>query len=57
MTAYDHLSKEDAVVLLIDHQAGLLSLVQDFSPEEFRNNVMALADLAVFFKLPTILND
>jgi nicotinamidase-related amidase len=55
MTAYDHLSKEDAVVLLIDHQAGLLSLVQDFTPDEFRNNVMALADLAKFFNLPTIL--
>jgi hypothetical protein len=31
------LSTEDAAVLLIDHQAGLLSLVQDYSPDEFRN--------------------
>lgn len=49
------LSAEDAVVLLVDHQAGLLSLVQDYSPEEFRNNVLALADIAKLFKLPTIL--
>lgn len=55
MTKYNHLSKEDAVVLLVDHQAGLSSLVQDFGPDEFKNNVLALADLAKFFDLPTIL--
>jgi len=52
---YNRLSKEDAVVLLIDHQAGLISLVQDYSPNEFKNNVLALAELAKFFNLPTIL--
>lgn len=52
---YRRLSKDDAVVLLIDHQAGLVSLVQDFSPDEFKNNVLALADTAKFFKLPVIL--
>jgi nicotinamidase-related amidase len=49
------LAVTDAAVLLVDHQAGLLSLVQDYSPDEFRNNVMALADIAKLFKLPTIL--
>lgn len=52
---YNRLSKEDAVVLLIDHQAGLISLVQDYSPNEFKNNVLALAELAKFFNLSTIL--
>ncbi|MGH8563717.1 MAG: isochorismate family cysteine hydrolase YcaC [Gammaproteobacteria bacterium] len=52
---YNRLSKDNAVVLLIDHQAGLISLVQDFSPGEFKNNVLALANSAKFFKLPTIL--
>jgi nicotinamidase-related amidase len=42
-------------VLLIDHQSGLISLVQDFSPGEFKNNVLALAAVAKFFGLPTIL--
>ena len=42
---YNRLSKDDAVVLLVDHQAGLISLVQDFSPGEFKNNVLALADV------------
>src|SRR3954466_1189173 len=49
------LSVDDAAVLLIDHQAGLLSLVQDYRPDEFRNNVLALADTARHFRLPTIL--
>lgn len=52
---YTRLSKENAAVLFVDHQSGLMSLVQDFSPDEFKNNVLALADLAKFFKLPTIL--
>jgi nicotinamidase-related amidase len=52
---YCRLSKDDAAVLLIDHQAGLISLVQDFSPGEFKNNVLALAAIAKYYKLPTIL--
>lgn len=52
---YNRLNKDDAIVLLVDHQTGLISLVQDFSPNEFKNNVLALADLARFFNLPTIL--
>src|SRR5262245_57681780 len=54
-TVDTRLSVDQAAVLLIDHQAGLLSLVQDYSPDEFRNNVLALADIAKLFKLPTIL--
>jgi nicotinamidase-related amidase len=49
------LSADNAAVLLVDHQAGLLSLVQDYSPDEFKNNVLALAAIARLFKLPTIL--
>jgi len=52
---YIRLDKNNAAVLLIDHQAGLLSLVRDIEPDKFKNNVLALADLAKYFKLPTIL--
>lgn len=52
---YHWLSKDNAVLLLVDHQAGLISLVQDFSPNEFKNNVLALAACGKYFKLPTIL--
>lgn len=49
------LSADKALLLLVDHQAGLLSLVQDFGPDEFKNNVLALAETGKLFKLPTIL--
>ncbi|WP_297325034.1 isochorismate family cysteine hydrolase YcaC [Nitrosomonas sp.] len=52
---YNRLSKDDAVLLLVDHQAGLISLVQDFSPNEFKNNVLALTACGKYFQLPTIL--
>ncbi len=52
---YHRLDKNNAAVLLVDHQSGLISLVQDFSPGEFKNSVLALADLAKYFKLPVIL--
>nr|WP_272425643.1 isochorismate family cysteine hydrolase YcaC [Polyangium jinanense] len=54
-TPYTRLDKNNAAVLLVDHQAGLLSLVRDFDPDRFKNNVLALADLAKYFNLPTIL--
>ena len=52
---YVRLDKENAAVLLVDHQAGLLSLVRDIDPDKFKNNVLAVADLAKYFGLPTIL--
>jgi nicotinamidase-related amidase len=52
---YTRLDKKNAAVLMVDHQAGLLSLVRDFDPDAFKNNVLALADLARYFGLPTIL--
>lgn len=55
MKDYPRLNKDDAAVLLVDHQTGLLSLVRDIQPDTFKNNVLALADLANYFKLPTIL--
>lgn len=52
---YKRLDKHDVAVLLVDHQSGLVNLVHDFSPDEFKNNVLALADAAKYFQLPTIL--
>ncbi|AHB49319.1 hypothetical protein W911_14220 [Hyphomicrobium nitrativorans NL23] len=52
---YIRLDKDNAAVLLVDHQTGLLSLVRDIDPDKFKNNVLALADIAAYFKLPTIL--
>lgn len=52
---YVRLDKNNAAVLLVDHQTGLLSLVRDIDPDKFKNNVLALADCAKYFELPTIL--
>ncbi|EEM10776.1 hydrolase [Bacillus pseudomycoides] len=53
---YSRLSKNDAAVLLVDHQTGLISsLVRDYGVDEFKNNVLALANTAKFFDLPVIL--
>ncbi|MBE8718263.1 isochorismate family cysteine hydrolase YcaC [Cellvibrio polysaccharolyticus] len=52
---YVRLNKDDVAVLLVDHQTGLLSLVRDIDPDKFKNNVLALGDIAEYFKLPTIL--
>ncbi|CAM3847714.1 isochorismate family cysteine hydrolase YcaC [Bordetella tumulicola] len=54
-TPYKRLDKAQAAVLLVDHQTGLLSLVRDIDPDKFKNNVLAMADLAKYFELPTIL--
>jgi len=52
---YVRLEKGNAACLLVDHQVGLFSLVDDFAPEVFKNNVLALAACAKYFKMPTIL--
>jgi len=53
--SYSRLDKNNAAVLLVDHQVGLLSLVRDIDPDRFKNNVLALGDLAAYFRLPVIL--
>ncbi len=52
---YRRLDKNDVAVLMVDHQTGLTNLVKDFSPDDFKNGVLALADSAKYFNLPTIL--
>jgi nicotinamidase-related amidase len=52
---YQRLSSDDAAMLLVDHQSGLCNCVGDFSPDDFKNNVLALGASAKYFQLPTIL--
>jgi len=51
---YRRLDKNDAAVLLVDHQTGLCNGIQDQSLTEFNSAVTALAKLAKTFALPTI---
>lgn len=52
---YASIDRDDIVLLLVDHQVGLMSLVRDVPPDTFRNNVKALAATAKHFNIPTIL--
>jgi len=44
-----------AVLLLVDHQTGLNSLVHDFQSDEFKNNVLFLAETAKEAGIPVVL--
>ena len=43
---HDVLTPENATVLLIDHQVGLMNIVRDIGAEEFKSNVLGLARTA-----------
>ena len=45
----------NAALLLIDHQVGLMQLPHDMFTREFRNNILGLAKTAKLFELPVIL--
>ena len=51
----ESLTSQNATLLLIDHQVGLMQIVRDMSPEEFKNNIVGLAKTAKNFGLPTVL--
>lgn len=46
---------DNAVVLLIDHQVGLLGSVREPGTSELRNNIMGLARTAKALSLPVLL--
>jgi nicotinamidase-related amidase len=52
---YERLSPDNAAFLFVDHQTGLLPLVNDWSEVELKNNVTALAKLAKIYKMPIVL--
>ncbi len=49
------LTPENAVVLLIDHQVGLMQLIDDMPPEQVKSNVLGLARTARTLGLPVVL--
>ena len=51
----DGLNPKNAALLLIDHQVGLMQLIRDMTPEEYKSNVVGLAKTAKNFGLPVIL--
>jgi nicotinamidase-related amidase len=48
------LDTNDSVILLLDHQAGLIQTVKDIGVVELRANTVMLAKLATLLKIPVI---
>jgi len=51
---YDPLTSENAALVLVDHQVGLMTGVRDYSTGELKHNVVALAKAAKALKLPIV---
>ena len=51
---YQTLTSENAALVLVDHQVGLMTGVRDYSTGELKHNVVALAKAAKALKLPVI---
>jgi len=51
---YEPLTSENAALVLVDHQVGLMTGVRDYSIAELTHNVVALAKAAKALKLPIV---
>jgi nicotinamidase-related amidase len=52
--AYQPLTSENAALVLVDHQVGLMTGVRDYSTGELKHNVVALAKAARALQLPIV---
>src|SRR5271154_3314469 len=52
---YEPLPSENAALVLVDHQVGLMSGVRDYSIGMLKHNVVALAKAAKALKLPIVM--
>ena len=48
------INPSDAVILLLDHQSGLVQVSKDIGAADLRNNVSAVAKVATLLKIPVI---
>src|SRR5579872_461620 len=51
---YEPLTSQNAALVLVDHQIGLMTGVRDYSTGELKHNVVALAKAAQALKLPIV---
>jgi nicotinamidase-related amidase len=51
---YEPLRSDNAALVLVDHQVGLMTGVRDYSIAELKHNVVGLAKAAQALKLPTV---
>ncbi|MGH8210936.1 MAG: hypothetical protein ACREU6_15365 [Steroidobacteraceae bacterium] len=53
-TPYAPLTSDNAALVLVDHQLGLLTGVRDIPLAELKNNVVSLAKAMRVLKVPTV---
>jgi len=51
---YEPLTSDNAALVLIDHQIGLMTGVRDMPPRDLKHNVVGLANAAKALKLPIV---
>ena len=51
---YEPLTSENAALVLVDHQVGLMTGVRDYSIAELKHNVVGLAKAATALRLPIV---
>src|SRR5258705_3661159 len=51
---YEPLTSQNAALVLVDHQVGLMTGVRDYSTGELKHNVVALTRAAKALKLPIV---
>jgi len=51
---YEPLTSDNAALVLVDHQVGLMTGVRDYSTGELKHNVVGLAKAAKALRLPII---
>jgi len=54
-TQYERLTRDNAVLLIVDHQVGLYTGVRDIDTLQLKHNIVGLAKAAVALKIPIIL--
>ncbi|MFL6605012.1 MAG: isochorismatase family protein [Steroidobacteraceae bacterium] len=49
------LARDQAVMVFVDNQTGLMASVQSLHPEQLKQSMLALRDVAAIYRLPVIL--
>ncbi|PTR15812.1 nicotinamidase-related amidase [Nitrosospira sp. Nsp2] len=51
---YEHLTRDNAVLLIVDHQVGLYTGIRDIDTMQLKHNIIGLAKAAQALKIPII---
>ncbi|KAF5012483.1 hypothetical protein FDECE_1473 [Fusarium decemcellulare] len=52
---FERLSRNDSVLVIVDHQVGLFGLARDFDAQLFYRNVLAHASLGELYGIPVVI--